>query len=756
MAADDETNPRVYLFKDDYDMIQELVRFHPTRNTGGDLFGLWTNDGEPVLHIVTGQGIETVSSPQQVFSSNNTSFDSRIEDLGDELYRKFHLIRLGKWQYMPRSGQTEIATVGQKRLPEKAGMEDFLLILASYDGQSSKVELNPYFLSQFSTTKRGEMADALPRRSIFREDDDIANIVNSLIERGSFREDDVNREGLATKQRVGGNGKETEALNQRESHGNQTSDKIHQERQSCSDLAIPDFYRFETGSACNLRELKVYLFEEDYEMMKELVLRYPNVETGGDLFGLWTNDGEPVLHIVTGQGIETVSSPQQVFSSNNTSFDSRIEDLGDELYRKFHLIRLGKWQYMPRSGQTEIATVGQKRLPEKAGMEDFLLILASYDGQSSKVELNPYFLSQFSTTKRGEMADALPRRSIFREDDDIANIVNSLIERGSFREDDVNREGLATKQRVGGNGKETEALNQRESHGNQTSDKIHQERQSCSDLAIPDFYRFETGFACNPRELKVYLFEEDYEMMKDLVLRYPNVETGGDLFGLWTSDGDAVLHMVLGPGENCKRTVTSFYQDIPYLQEKGELLTTKYMLCHIGEWHSHHQLHLYEPSHGDSSTVIRHYPHGTCGFLLIIANILTDDVRLSPYLYTARSQYDSYQEGKLVLLHSQNAFKRDAEIAQTISRGREKRSHFQSGMTQYSHHSRLPPIPRTSSQFNASIISKGRGQYSNFQRGMAQNPPHHGFPQITETSFQFTESRRESNNDINDEPMDQS
>ena len=501
---------------------------------------------------------------------------------------------------------------------------------------------------------------------------------------------------------------------------------------------------------------RVYLFKDDYDMIQELVRCRPKRNTGGDLFGLWTNDGEAVLHIVTGQGIETVSSPQQVFSSNNASFDSRIKDLGDELYRKFHLIRLGKWQYMPRSEQTEIATVGQKRLPEKAGMEDFLLILASYDGQSSKVELNPYFLSQFSTTKRGEMADALPRRSIFREDDDIANIVDSLIERGSSREDDVNRADLATKQRVGGNGKETEALNQRESHGNQTSDKIYQERQSCSDLAIPDFYRFETGFACNPRELKVYLFEEDYEMMKELVLRYPNVETGGDLFGLWTSDGDAVLHMVLGPGENCKRTVTSFYQDIPYLQEKGELLTTKYMLCHIGEWHSHHQLHLYEPSHGDSSTVIRHYPHGTCGFLLIIANILSDTVLLSPYLYTARSQYDSYQEGKLVLLHSQNAFKRDAEIAQTISRGREKRSHFQSGMAQYSHHSRLPPIPRTPSQFNASIISKGRGQYSNFQRGMAQNPPHHGLPQITETSSQFTESRRESNNDINDEPMDQS
>ena len=41
-------------------------------------------------------------------------------------------------------------------------MKDFLLILASCDDQSSKVELNPQFLSQFSTAKGGEFVDALP------------------------------------------------------------------------------------------------------------------------------------------------------------------------------------------------------------------------------------------------------------------------------------------------------------------------------------------------------------------------------------------------------------------------------------------------------------------------------------------------------------------------------------------------------------------------------------------------------------------
>lgn len=184
--------------------------------------------------------------------------------------------------------------------------------------------------------------------------------------------------------------------------------------------------------------------------------------------------------------------------------------------------------------------------------------------------------------------------------------------------------------------------------------------------------------------------------MRELVLRHPNVETGGDLFGLWTSDGDAVLHMVLGPGQNCKRTPTSFYQDIPYLQDKGEMLTTRYMLCHIGEWHSHHKLHLYEPSHGDSSTVIRNYPRGTCGFLLIIANILSHDtVELSPYLYTARSVHDFHQKGKLVCLDPPNAFKNGAEIARRIREGREEWPNRD--ITQYYPHY-LPCIAGGSSQ----------------------------------------------------------
>ena len=174
-------------------------------------------------------------------------------------------------------------------------------------------------------------------------------------------------------------------------------------------------------------------------------------------------------------------------------------------------------------------------------------------------------------------------------------------------------------------------------------------------------------------DLKVYMFEEDIAMVQNLVLLYPDVETGGDLFGLWTTEGDAVLHIVLGPGKNCSRTDVSFNQDIPYLQRNGELLTENYMLVHIGEWQSYYQQRLFKPRHGDSSTVIRYFPRGAVyGFLLIIANIVEPDkVKLSPYLYTENSTFTYSRKGEVALLQAQNVFKKLRDIQDTMNVGKE-------------------------------------------------------------------------------------
>lgn len=177
--------------------------------------------------------------------------------------------------------------------------------------------------------------------------------------------------------------------------------------------------------------------------------------------------------------------------------------------------------------------------------------------------------------------------------------------------------------------------------------------------------RVRNALGFGPRFKAVYMFKDDLDMMVRLVLLHPVKETGGNLFGLWTDEQEPVVHIVLGPAIGCTRTGVSFYQSIPYLERVGGIVTQEYQLCHIGEWHSHHRLSLSVPSSGDSSTVLRNYPRGTCGFLLIIGNILPNgNVTLSPYFY--KEGQTSYETGKIKPLHGRSPFRNVEKIWRNI------------------------------------------------------------------------------------------
>lgn len=47
----------------------------------------------------------------------------------------------------------------------------------------------------------------------------------------------------------------------------------------------------------------------------------------------------------------------------------------------------------------------------------------------------------------------------------------------------------------------------------------------------------------------IYIPQEELDFMAKVILDAPNIETGGNLFGYWTNQGDAVILYVLGPGK---------------------------------------------------------------------------------------------------------------------------------------------------------------------------------------------------------------
>ena len=58
----------------------------------------------------------------------------------------------------------------------------------------------------------------------------------------------------------------------------------------------------------------------------------------------------------------------------------------------------------------------------------------------------------------------------------------------------------------------------------------------------------------------VYINEGERYQINEWVMKYENIETGGDLFGLWLNETTAVIQFVVGPGKKSRRGETSFYQ----------------------------------------------------------------------------------------------------------------------------------------------------------------------------------------------------
>ena len=173
------------------------------------------------------------------------------------------------------------------------------------------------------------------------------------------------------------------------------------------------------------------------------------------------------------------------------------------------------------------------------------------------------------------------------------------------------------------------------------------------------------------------IYPEDKEFIYKSTLEHHNIETGGDLFGLWQSESEIVVQIASGPGKHCRRTQTSFFQDEEYLKRVGGYLTSSKGLCNIGEWHSHHSLNLPEPSIGDRNTVWRNMPqYGLKRFLLIIATITpTRLVEINGYMFTAPTNgrvNGGMHRVQTRVLTGPNPFRRQPDVVATLREGAEE------------------------------------------------------------------------------------
>lgn len=166
------------------------------------------------------------------------------------------------------------------------------------------------------------------------------------------------------------------------------------------------------------------------------------------------------------------------------------------------------------------------------------------------------------------------------------------------------------------------------------------------------------------------IFKSEMDFISKCILDYPHIETGGELFGYWTATGVPVVLYAIGPGPHANHQTSFFNQDINYLHQIGSVIVNRFGLHHIGEWHSHHQLGLAQPSGHDAQTMIRSIRnHRLNRFLCCIGNCTNEHSTLNAFNFTENDQY-CRAEWKIIDLDSPFRSVIDAYLGDQLTKPR--------------------------------------------------------------------------------------
>ena len=178
----------------------------------------------------------------------------------------------------------------------------------------------------------------------------------------------------------------------------------------------------------------------------------------------------------------------------------------------------------------------------------------------------------------------------------------------------------------------------------------------------------------------VQVYQSELDFVSRCILDYPNIETGGQLFGYWTAEGTPVVLFAIGPGPRANHQVTFFNQDVDYLVRVGGILIHRYGLRHIGEWHSHHQLGLARPSGHDAQTMVDSIAKEGLGrFLLCIGNCGGRTSTFNAFNFHERTGYEYKQAGwevKPMVSPFRAAIETDPELGRMLTVPRTPRPHM--------------------------------------------------------------------------------
>ncbi|MFN8428995.1 MAG: hypothetical protein U0V04_03365 [Spirosomataceae bacterium] len=94
-----------------------------------------------------------------------------------------------------------------------------------------------------------------------------------------------------------------------------------------------------------LQNQKCLIYQSELDLMAKYIADSPRIETGGELFGYWSNKFEPVIQFVTGPGKNALH--EVAFFRQDPEY---LNVIGQVMYNEYGLFHIGTWHSHHRLG----------------------------------------------------------------------------------------------------------------------------------------------------------------------------------------------------------------------------------------------------------------------------------------------------------------------------------------------------------------------------------------------------------------------
>ena len=131
----------------------------------------------------------------------------------------------------------------------------------------------------------------------------------------------------------------------------------------------------------------------------------------------------------------------------------------------------------------------------------------------------------------------------------------------------------------------------------------------------------------------IVTWQSELEIIAGDAYQWGKVETGGELYGLFTHGVRPVIMFATPPGPNALHEVAHFRQDIDFFRELNRYFWENYSLQYLGSWHNHHYLNMNGPSGGDINSA--HSISLRNGYRRMCQFVLTFETNPHPNFYSS-------------------------------------------------------------------------------------------------------------------------